>query len=79
LARALGAAWALAHTAKAVIVPDGEEAVALSPLPVSALRLPPTALERLEALGLFAIGDVLKLPRETLASRFGEILPRRLD
>ena len=25
------------------------------------------------------IGDVLRLPRETLASRFGVILPQRLD
>ena len=38
-----------------------------------------SALERLEALGLWTIGDVLRLPRETLASRFGVILPQRLD
>ena len=52
---------------------------ALSGLPVAALRLPPDVLERLEALGLWTIGDVLRLPRETLASRFGVILPQRLD
>jgi protein ImuB len=79
LARTLGAAWALAHTRAAAVVPAGEEEVAIARLSVAALRLPPTSLERLEALGLATIGDVLKLPRETLASRFGEILPRRLD
>ena len=52
---------------------------ALADLPVAALRLPQPILERLEALGLYTIGDVLRLPRETLASRFGVILPGRLD
>ena len=79
LAGTLGAAWALAHTATFSLVPAGNEEKALSDLPVAALRLPPDALERLEALGLLTIGDVLRLPRETLASRFGVILPQRLD
>ncbi len=52
---------------------------ALSGLPVELLRLPSATLQRLEALGLRTIGDVLRLPRETLASRFGTILPQRLD
>ena len=51
----------------------------MSGLPVEALRLPPLALERLEALGLWTIGEVLRLPRQTLASRFGAVLPQRLD
>ena len=79
LASSLGAAWALAHVSTSTLVPAGDEEAALSDLPVAALRLPPDALERLEALGLWTIGEVLRLPRETLASRFGEILPRRLD
>ena len=79
LAGTVGAAWALAHTATISLVPAGDEEAALSGLPVAALRLPPDALERLEALGLRTIGDVLRLPRETLASRFGVILPQRLD
>jgi protein ImuB len=79
LAGTLGAAWALAHAATLSLVPAGNEEEALSDLPVAALRLPPDALERLEALGLGTIGDVLRLPRETLASRFGAILPQRLD
>jgi protein ImuB len=79
LAGTLAAAWALAHTVTGSLVPSGEEVSALSGLPVAVLRLPPAALERLQALGLRTIGDVLRLPRETLASRFGLILPQRLD
>ena len=52
---------------------------ALSNRPVTVLRLPALTLERLEALGLYTIGEVIKLPRDTLASRFGAILPRRID
>ncbi len=79
LAGTLGAAWALAHTTAFSLVPPGDEEEVLSSRPVAALRLPATILERLEALGLFSIGEVLKLPRDTLASRFGVILPRRID
>ena len=79
LAGTLGAAWALAHSTTCSLVPAGNEEVALSPLSVTTLRLPVSVLEPLEALGLLTIGDVLRLPRETLASRFGVILPDRLD
>lgn len=79
LAGSPGAARALARAGKNSVVAPGEEAGALSPLPVHLLRLPDAILERLEDLGLRSIGDVLKLPREMLASRFGTILPRRLD
>jgi protein ImuB len=79
LAGALGAAWALAHTATISLVPAGNEEKALSNLSVAALRLPTEALECLEALGLLTIGDLLRLPRESLVSRFGVILPQRLD
>jgi protein ImuB len=79
LAGTPGAAWALAHTKALAIVPAGKEDEALSALSIAALRLPPATLEPLVTLGLLTIGDLLRLPRETLASRFGEILPRRLD
>jgi len=79
LASSIGAAWPLARSSTTSLVPAGDEAAALSGLPAAALRLPPAALERLEALGLWTIADILRLPRETLASRFGEILPQRLD
>jgi protein ImuB len=79
LASSVGAAWALAHTEGVTLVPPGDQERALAPLPVEALRLPPAVLERLENLGMWSISDVLRLPRETLFSRFGEILPQRLD
>ncbi len=79
LAGTVGAAWAVAHTAKFTVVPAGKEQETLSVLSIWMLRLPVTVLEQLQSLGLVTIGDVLKLPRETLASRFGVILPRRLD
>jgi protein ImuB len=79
LAGSVGAAWALAHSTALSLVAPGREEVALGGLSTSALRLPPEVLERLDALGLGKIGDVLRLPRESLASRFGEILPQRLD
>lgn len=79
LAGSVGAAWALARAVTAAVVPVGEESTALAGLPVELLRLPLTALERLDALGLKTIRDVLQLPRDTLAGRFGVILPQRLD
>jgi len=79
LAGSIGAAWALSHTALSSLVPPGGEELAVAGLPVAALRLPRAPVERLIELGLTKIGDVLRLPRETLASRFGVILPERLD
>jgi protein ImuB len=79
LAGTLGAAWALSHTRAHSLVIPGLEEEALTGLPVAALRLPIAACERLESLGLNTISDVLRLPRETLASRFGVILPARID
>jgi protein ImuB len=74
-----GAAWALAHARADRVVEPGNEENAVSGLPVWALRLPTDVLERLLELGLTTIDDVLRLPRETLACRFGVILPKRLD
>jgi protein ImuB len=79
LAGTIGAAWALAHAMPVSLVAAGNEVAALSDLSVAALRLSPMALERLEALGLWTIGDVVRLPRQALASRFGAVLPQRLD
>ena len=78
LTSTLCASWALAHTSRTALVEPGDEEQALAKLPVGALRLPSAVLESLEALGLWTIGDVLRLPRESLASRFGAILPQRL-
>ncbi len=79
LAGSVGASWALAHTVPFSLVPVGEEASSLSSLPAEALRLPPSVLDRLQLLGLRTIGDVSRLPRDSLAARFGTTLTQRLD
>jgi len=75
-----GAAWAMAHhgSAERTIVPSGEEAKALAPLPLAALRLPEGTLSLLGRLGLRRIGALLDAPRAPLAARF-EALLLRLD
>ncbi len=79
LADSVGAAWALAHTSRFSVVPAGNTDSAVAELPIEMLRLPPAILDRLRTLGLDTIGEVLRLPRESLAARFGTLLPRRLD
>jgi protein ImuB len=57
--------------------------VSLSPcrfsLPVEALRLSADTADLLRQLGIETIGQLLPLPRESLAARFGDGLLRRLD
>jgi len=77
-----GAAWAVARFAPAedtAIVPPGEMQAALSPLPVAALRLPPAVIEALSKIGLRRIGDLLPIPRASLAARFDNRVLNRLD
>lgn len=85
-----GAAWALARYGPSGgvqkrIAPAGERLDAvLRDLPVEALRLPPEFAALLHRLGLHTIGDVLPLPRASLARRFqsgaeGESMLTRLD
>lgn len=52
---------------------------ALAPLPIAALRVNADVTTGLARLGLRQIGDVLTLPRASLARRFGQDLMRRLD
>ncbi|RMF80148.1 MAG: DNA polymerase Y family protein [Planctomycetota bacterium] len=75
-----GAAYALATagTDAIIVVPVGQTCAYLAPLPPSALRIEPHAVERLDMLGVRTIGDLLMLPRSTLPARFGAQLVRRL-
>jgi protein ImuB len=50
----------------------------LEPLPVEALRLSPPAVHKLQRLGIQTIGELLHLPRHSLASRLGDEVPTRL-
>lgn len=83
LAPTIGAAWAaarcLAKPYQQTVLSDAGLDDALALLPVTALRLPPAIIETLHELGLRRIGQVRALPRETLPSRFGPELLRRLD
>jgi protein ImuB len=72
LAETLGGAHALSRYARksSVIVPNGEIAPALAPLPVEALRLQPEITNLLRRLGLKRIGQLYDLPRASLERRF---------
>jgi protein ImuB len=76
-----GAAWALSHFHKSslFVLPSGEEASALTDLPVAALRLSPEIRNLLRRLGFKSIGALLDKPRAPFAARFAEQLLRRLD
>jgi protein ImuB len=76
-----GMAWALArfaHTPSPVL-PSGQEAQALAPLPVEALRLSPDTCRTLRRLGFKTIGALLDKPRAPFAARFPAELLRRID
>jgi protein ImuB len=80
IADTVGAAWAAARgSVGTVVIPPGRQAQALSRFPVEALRIAPEVVEVLRALGLSTIGHLAALPRETLPSRFGPEILRRLD
>ena len=76
-----GAAWALArfHAARLSILPSGQEAEAIAPLPVEALRLSPETCTTLRRLGFKSVGAFLEKPRAPFAARFPAELLKRLD
>jgi protein ImuB len=61
------------------IVPDGEEADAVSPLPVPALTADPAITNGLRRAGLKTIGDVASRARHEITARFGAAFTTRLD
>lgn len=84
MADTIGAAWAVAHfgtssKGQPIVVSAGSLPKVLSSLPVESLRLPGAVVETLHALDLRRIGQILRLPRESLPSRFGLELLERLD
>ncbi len=76
-----GAAWALSrfHAERSCVLPSGEEAEALAPLPVAALRLSHETRSTLRRLGFKTIGALIDKPRAPFAARFAAELLRRLD
>ncbi|MFN3157674.1 MAG: HAMP domain-containing protein [Rubinisphaera brasiliensis] len=80
IADTLGLAWGMAHcqtsSHRRYRITSGLE---LRGLPVEALRLPESILERLREFDLSYVEQVLRLARNTLRPRFGSELPQRLD
>ena len=76
-----GAAWALSrfHASASFVLPPRQEAEALSPLPIKALRLPPDTRAALHRLGFKTVGALLDKPRAPFAARFRTELLRRID
>jgi len=74
-----GAGWALARHRPGMVVPPGDQAEALAPLPVSALRIAEDVATGLVRVGLKTIGCIAPLPRAPLATRFGQALLESLD
>lgn len=81
VADTVGAAYALAVAGPAPlgVVPPGQASAWLAPLPPAALRITPAVVEKLDAVGVRSIGDLLMLPWSTLPARFGPELVRRLQ
>ncbi len=67
-----GTAWALSrfHSAPSPVLPSGQEAAALAPLPIEALRLSPETCRTLRRLGFKSVGTMLDKPRAPFAARF---------
>ena len=76
-----GAAWALSRLQPAplLVLPRGQEAAALTPLPIEALRLSPDTRMALRRLGFKTVGALFDQPRAPFAARFAGELLRRLD
>lgn len=79
IASTAGAAWAAARFSNGGIIAAGEEETLLAPLPLSALRLDPSACESLQSVGLRRVGAVMAMPRAPLARRFGAAVLLRMD
>ena len=79
IAGTIRTAWAAAHYGEPASYACGEQRTLLSPLPLSALRLPADTVAALARVGLKRIGDIIDLARAPLTARFGGELMRQLD
>jgi len=80
MADTIGTAWAVARFGQVkAIIPPGEQATALLPLPPAALRIEPAMVQRLHKLGLYRIGHIINMPQSVLRRRFGPDLLLRLS
>ena len=89
MAGTVGAAWGLARfgvsaktdpqARRQIIVPEGQEAEAVLPLPPAALRLSGGHIDLCQRLGLDTIGDLAGFARRELTRRFGPSPVLRLE
>ncbi|MDX2232917.1 MAG: DNA polymerase Y family protein [Hyphomonadaceae bacterium] len=80
IAGTFAAAWALAHGhPDDLVVATADTGACIGPLPVSALRIDPETVQRLSALGIRRVDQLMSLPRPALMKRFGPALVLRLD
>jgi protein ImuB len=61
----------LARGAQPSVVPTGESRAALSGLPIAVLPLAESSIRWLARLGMRSVGDLQKLPRQSLSPRLG--------
>ncbi|MBI3971050.1 MAG: hypothetical protein HY332_07145 [Chloroflexi bacterium] len=64
-------AWVAATLADSMVVPPGEEALFLAPLPLETLPLPLQARLALQRLGVRTLGDYARLPANAVVHRYG--------
>ena len=76
---ARAACWLVRAGREGLVTEAAKIDEALSVLPASVLRCDADRLESLEAIGAATVGDLLALPREGLARRFGQVLLDDLD
>ncbi|WP_245217024.1 Y-family DNA polymerase [Neoroseomonas nitratireducens] len=74
-----GTALALVRAGAGGMIPPGQEAAAVAPLSLAALRLAPALVAALHGLGLRDVGSLAEQPRAGLVRRFGSGLARALD
>jgi protein ImuB len=73
------AAHALARHGRGAIIVSHDDAAALAPLPIQALRLDPVGIELLRRLGIDRIDQLAAVARGPLARRLGEAVITRID
>jgi len=75
----LGSAWLARAGVEACIFDRRNLAGTLSPLPLHCLEWPGSVRESLRGMGIYCIGDCLRLPRQGFARRFGAARLLQLD
>ena len=73
----LAALWFVRHQASLVLDDPARLSDALACLPLRVTRWPERSLRTLAGMGVYQVGDALRLPRDGFARRFGR--ERRLD